>query len=236
MPLTARERARFGPRTEKRLGSVDWCWQTLDLLKIQWQRKDFLDQEFEETLAEVRRQEVWKTVPPEGPYGSLDTLLKEEIGCGQDDVRERLVARQAALAAANQTANEVKAGSPGGDRRSQVFQQRIIHDINKKDIMNDVPKAAQGTSRTYALRRLAKDRPDLHAQCLAGELTAYAAMVQAGFRTRPPSRKRTPLDSLHHYWRQVSPEERLRFVCEMLTPHERRALQDGFDLLTTEGE
>jgi hypothetical protein len=39
----------------------------------------------------------------------------------------------------------------------------------------------------------------------------------------------TPLDSLHRYWRQVTPEERLRFLCEMLTPNERRALQFGFE-------
>jgi hypothetical protein len=83
-----------------------------------------------------------------------------------------------------------------------------------------------GTSRTYALRRLAKDCPELHAQCLAGELTAHAAMVQAGFRTRPPSRKRTPLDYLHRYWRQVSAEERLRFLCEMLTPTVLEELAD----------
>ena len=73
---------------------------------------------------------------------------------------------------------------------------------NKKDIITLDDN--QGTSRTYALRRLAKDRPDLHAQCLAGDLTAHAAMVQAGFRHRPPSRKRTPLDVLLRAWRQVS--------------------------------
>jgi hypothetical protein len=39
----------------------------------------------------------------------------------------------------------------------------------------------------------------------------------------------TPLDYLHRYWRQVPPEDRLRFLCEMLTPNERRALQFGFE-------
>lgn len=39
----------------------------------------------------------------------------------------------------------------------------------------------------------------------------------------------TPLDYLHRYWRQVSPEDRLRFLVEMLTPNERRALQFGFE-------
>ena len=39
----------------------------------------------------------------------------------------------------------------------------------------------------------------------------------------------TPLDSLHRSWRQVTPEDRLRFLYEMLTPNERQALQVGVE-------
>jgi hypothetical protein len=39
-----------------------------------------------------------------------------------------------------------------------------------------------GTSREAALRRLRKDRPDLHERVIARELTPHAAMVEAGFR------------------------------------------------------
>lgn len=35
---------------------------------------------------------------------------------------------------------------------------------------------------TQVLRRLRKDRPDLHARVLGGELSPHAAMVEAGFR------------------------------------------------------
>ena len=41
-----------------------------------------------------------------------------------------------------------------------------------------------GTSETSALRRLRKDEPELHAEVLAGNLTAHAAMVKAGYRPR----------------------------------------------------
>jgi hypothetical protein len=37
-----------------------------------------------------------------------------------------------------------------------------------------------GNSRAAALRRLRKDRPDLHELVLANELTAHGAMVKAG--------------------------------------------------------
>ncbi|HEX5997391.1 MAG TPA: hypothetical protein VFY84_19800 [Jiangellales bacterium] len=49
-----------------------------------------------------------------------------------------------------------------------------------------------GTSRDAAIRRLRKDRPDLHAEVLAGNLSAHAAAVQAGFRRRTVT---VPVDS-----------------------------------------
>lgn len=45
-------------------------------------------------------------------------------------------------------------------------------------------KAEPGNSRAYALARLRKDRPDLHAQVLLGELSPHAAMIEAGFRVK----------------------------------------------------
>jgi len=41
-----------------------------------------------------------------------------------------------------------------------------------------------GNSQARALRRLRKDAPELHAEVIAGRLSAHAAMVKAGFRTR----------------------------------------------------
>jgi hypothetical protein len=44
--------------------------------------------------------------------------------------------------------------------------------------------APTGTSTEAALRRLRKDRPDLHARVLEGVVSAHAAMVEAGFRRK----------------------------------------------------
>jgi hypothetical protein len=44
--------------------------------------------------------------------------------------------------------------------------------------------APQGTSEARALRKLRKDAPALHAEVLAGNLSAHAAMVKAGYRKR----------------------------------------------------
>lgn len=63
---------------------------------------------------------------------------------------------------------------PGGDRHSDSFRLDNIQ----------ADGAPTGTSREASLRRLRKDRPDLHTEVLAGRLSAHAAMVQAGFRYR----------------------------------------------------
>lgn len=55
----------------------------------------------------------------------------------------------------------------------------LHHDDNNIQV-----KAPQGTSVDRALRKLRTDAPELHAEVLAGKLSAHAAMVQAGFRPR----------------------------------------------------
>ena len=42
-----------------------------------------------------------------------------------------------------------------------------------------------GNSAAAFLRRLRTARPDLHARVLAGEISAYAGMIEAGWRSRP---------------------------------------------------
>lgn len=51
-------------------------------------------------------------------------------------------------------------------------------------VANSNDKRPTGTTSDQALRRLRKDRPDLHAKVIAGDLSAHAAMVEAGFRPR----------------------------------------------------
>lgn len=52
------------------------------------------------------------------------------------------------------------------------------------DNVQEVTEAPTGNASATALRRLRKDRPDLHAEVLAGEKSPHAAMVEAGFRPK----------------------------------------------------
>jgi hypothetical protein len=81
---------------------------------------------------------------------------------------------------------------------------------NETDIQDY--KAPTGTSAAAALRRLRKDRPDIHARVLAGEITPHAGMVEAGFRKRA---ERKPLSAL----------ERIKKLLRKLTAAERDELR-----------
>jgi hypothetical protein len=49
---------------------------------------------------------------------------------------------------------------------------------------DNITTVHRGTERTYTLRRLARDRPDLVSRIRDGELSANAAAIEAGFRKR----------------------------------------------------
>ena len=93
--------------------------------------------------------------------------------------------------------DRVTQGKHGGDRESTPIKNNIVN-------------LAPGNSRANALRRLRKDRPDLHSDVLAGKLTAHGAMVEAGFRRKP-----TALEELKRLWLKASKAERKRFLDEI---------------------
>jgi len=103
----------------------------------------------------------------------------------------------------------------GGDRHSDAFK---LDDIKLEGSQMAAPT---GTSREAGLRRLRKDRPDLHAEVLAGALSTHAAMVKAGFRRRALT---VPVDT---------PENMARALRRNLPPE---AVTELAKLLTAAGE
>ena len=93
--------------------------------------------------------------------GGLGSSIAQLRGLCEDDIEAR-----DALDKATQKQH-------GGDRHSPAFNVDNIH-----------VERPTGTSQSAALRRLRKNRPDLHAEVLAERLSAHAAMVEAGFRQK----------------------------------------------------
>jgi hypothetical protein len=81
---------------------------------------------------------------------------------------------------------------------------RPAHKHVDRDVYNDSPAGKpdvhisgrpSGNSRAAFLRRLPKDRPDIHAKILADELSPHAGMIEAGFRKNRVEAAAPPLRS-----------------------------------------
>lgn len=135
--------------------------------------------EFETLRGEMVRHERFTEFVVTPPLKGLGTSV---------DLVKRVVADDAVALDLLDQALQNQAGNPGN-----------------VDNINDRPT---GTSREQALRRLRKDAPELHADVLAGRLSAHAAMVKAGFRSRtvsvPVSQPERVADALRKH---MSPED-----------------------------
>lgn len=87
---------------------------------------------------------------------------------------------------------------------------------SRTDLCDNIPEvvaAPSGTSEAKALRRLRKDRPDLHAQVLAEELSAHAAMIEAGFRPKTVSVRVTdPASTANTLRRAMAAEDLIELI------------------------
>lgn len=90
----------------------------------------------------------------------------------------------------------------GGDRSK-------VHNVN-------LAPTPRGNSQPYALRKLRKDRPDLHERVLSGELKPNAAMEQAGFRKLIRSVRMDDPDSAARTIRKFMAEEARRHLAAKL--------------------
>ena len=77
------------------------------------------------------------------------------------------------------------------------------------DIVNEV-KPSKGNSRAYTVSRLQRESPELFAKVAAGQISANAAAIKAGFRKR-----KSPLDQLLHWWARCGEQERAVFISKV---------------------
>lgn len=93
-----------------------------------------------------------------------------------------------------------------------LWREAVTAPVGKPGHNNDniIIKPEQGTSRAYALERLKRESPTLYRRVVAGELSANAAAIEAGFRKKP-----TPFEQVRKLIPKLSVRER-RSLREML--------------------
>ncbi len=130
-----------------------------------------------QTVEFTRFEDYVAAQPPEGLGASLKTMKNL---CQNDNEARNLIDQA--------TANPP--GRPSGETVNIVNGSR-----------------PQGNSKDAAIRRLRKDRPDLLERVEAGEISAHAAAVEAGFRKLP-----TPIDLLKRSWAKASKQDKEAFM------------------------
>ena len=88
------------------------------------------------------------------------------------------------------------------------------HTVKTESRGNNVTSAPEprGNGKTYTLRRLARDRPDLLAKVEAGEIESVnKAAIEAGFR-----KKLTPLEAARKAIAKLTEEDRATLVAELI--------------------
>lgn len=169
------------------------------------------------TLLKVLQSEAWKHYdPPIGrpcDYSSFEEWVRADVPRGLGTSVENVdLYRHGADSTFTNALDAALQRPPGGDKRSESYQETIVDNIHI-----DRPT---GTSESAALRRLRKDRPDLHAQVLANELSAHAAAIQAGFRPKTFTiRADKPESIVGTLRRQLDPEV-LSMVTKLLSEGE----------------
>ena len=68
------------------------------------------------------------------------------------------------------------------DLLDQAYQRPTGRPKKSGTLLPVLPNRPEGNTSAKALRRLRKDRPDLHAEVIAERLSPHAAMIEAGFR------------------------------------------------------
>ena len=169
---TEREKAAYGPRSLKKPGTPEWCWQTLDALVSDFKLIDERFDEVDGALAQLKDVQAWKIIPTDKPYGSLGRMLATELGIDSKTIQREI----------NQARKRRKLGKQGGDRRSLKVRGNKVAD--QVDNINLISKG--GTSRAYILDRLDRDgHAELAAKVRAGELSANKAAIEIGWRKKP---------------------------------------------------
>jgi hypothetical protein len=90
------------------------------------------------------------------------------------------------------------------DLLDQALQNPVGSNVPLYNVQGQAPA---GNAKDRALRKLRKDAPELHAEVLAGRLSAHRAMVKAGFRPATFTVRPDPASAARTLRKYMTPEQ-----------------------------
>ena len=149
----------------------------------------------------------------ESTYQYAHKFMPELLAGSYKNAQEKKAAAAQATDAADVASDRPAGGNNNPTGRNQYSTEEAEDNVDNIH----VDQRPSGTSESAALRRLRKDRPDLHAQVLSGEVSAHAASVEAGFRPKrfTVPNANNPASIVSTLRRQLDPET-LAMVTKLL--------------------
>jgi len=156
--------ALASPLDQKEPGSEAWIIQmTAKAVRI-WMSLDDDTKQWRDAVAKLDAQKVWEKYPPEKPYGTRDAFYRAELGAPEPMLTQLKETQQAIVRA--------KAGRPkkGDENNSGNARIKLV---------------GRDNDAAYIRARLERDgKTELLARVDAGQISAHAAAIEAGFRKR----------------------------------------------------
>jgi hypothetical protein len=162
--LDAKEvnRAQIGPRAQKDPRSKDYAIQTLHSLKLALNSLEYDRNLVRREVGEVREYEHWRILG----YPSVETYFDAELADLPPIARTNATALGLIATATRQAIERPAKGRKKNGSNTTNFSNTERH------------------SKSGILRRLARKHPEILARVETGELSANAAAIAAGFRTK----------------------------------------------------
>jgi hypothetical protein len=168
--------------------SWEYAALTMSLLANYFSSYAYSVENYTKLLGEAEASKIYNRLPDElHPYGSIDALLKAEIGETKISSIEK----------------KIELMANGGDRKSEEFKENQPSQRRLK---------SYGATSDYLRARLERYHPGILAKFERGELKSIRqAAIEAGI-IHPP----TPLKELERAWKRASEVERHEFLTRVV--------------------
>lgn len=140
----------------------------------------------------------WNILPKDKPWKSAGPWIKQVFGTDWKVFEPVIAAKDSELA------NRISACLNPGEKTGRPE--------SNDNIITYAKRAEQGTSKSYTLNRLSRDHKELFDRVVAGELSANAAAIEAGFRKV----KLAPEQAMH-WLKKCTLEERADIMQQLVS-------------------
>jgi hypothetical protein len=167
-------------------GSAEWCKYVHGIMCQTKRRANAEVSSLKYTLIDFKKSNHWERLTDAA--GEPFTLWEDYVQYPEPDGLGMVVADAEAIIA-EKNDKRLIAEIEAKDKANLRPAGRPKKTENLYNDVSDVQHYPSGNSAAAFLRRLRKDRPDIHERVLAGELSPHAGMVEAGFRKKAARKK-----------------------------------------------